>query len=204
MLPQFGYVFAQAGADRNSHNLPLAPPIHQYSNEPPSQKYQQQQQQHQQPPPPPHATEFTPPPSMGFRDSQREDPYYEHMPPSYSAQHPPAPPPPTSSYPPYTQVDPYQSHVEGYRGSEPPYHNHVSMKVYNQMDEPVYRYEEEQRWHADSENYQNPYHDQRQAYAQDWSDGKFDVTSSLLISISSLELTFLKNHQHRWYGHCRK
>ncbi|KAJ2957171.1 hypothetical protein NQZ79_g7062 [Umbelopsis isabellina] len=178
MLPQFGYVFAQAGADRNGHNLPLAPPIHQYSNEPPSQKYQQQQQ-HQQPPPPPHAPEFTPPPSMGFRDSQREDPYYEHMPSSYSAQHPPAPPPPASSYPPYTQVDPYQSHVEGYRGSEPPYHNHVSMKVYNQMDEPVYRYEEEQRWH-DSENYQHPYHDQRQAYAQDWSDDGMDIVESRL------------------------
>jgi hypothetical protein len=174
MLPQFGYVFAQAGADRNGHNVPLAPPMHQYSNEPPSQKYQP-------PPPPPHASEFTPPPSLGYRDSQKDDPYYEHMPSSYSSQHAPAPPP-ASSYPPYTQVDPYQSHVEGYRGSEPPYHNHVAMKVYNQMDEPVYRYEDEQRWHGDSENYPHPYHDQRQPYAQDWSDGKLMASLTVFIS----------------------
>lgn len=162
MLPQFGYVFAQAGADRNSHNAPPAPPLHPYTNDS-SQKYQQS-----------HAPErFTPPPSLPYRDSQRDDRYYEHAPQqSYASQQ--QPPPPSSAYPQYTQVDPYQAHTEGYRGSEAPYFNHVSMKVYNHMDEPMYRYDDEQRWHPDNEAYnQHAYHEQRQQYAQDWSDGTF-------------------------------
>jgi hypothetical protein len=157
MLPQFGYVFAQAGADRNGHNPPLHP-YHSDSN----QKYQQQ----------PHVQErFTPPPpNPSYRDSQRDERYYEHMTPSYSSQQ--QPPPPSSAYPQYSQVDPYQNHTESYRGSETPYYNHVSMKVYNHMDEPMYRYDEYQRWHPENDSYnQHSYHDQRQQYGQDWSDG---------------------------------
>ncbi|GAB5585818.1 hypothetical protein Unana1_00718 [Umbelopsis nana] len=169
MLPQFGYVFAQAGADRNSHNAPPAPPLHPYTNDS-SQKYQQS-----------HAPErFTPPPSLPYRDSQRDDRYYEHAPQqSYASQQ--QPPPPSSAYSQYTQVDPYQAHTEGYRGSEAPYFNHVSMKVYNHMDEPMYRYDDEQRWHPDNEAYnQHAYHEQRQQYAQDWSDDGMDIVESRL------------------------
>ncbi|KAH8551594.1 Sds3-like-domain-containing protein [Umbelopsis sp. PMI_123] len=166
MLPQFGYVFAQAGADRNGHNPPLHP-YHSDSN----QKYQQQ----------PHVQErFTPPPpNPSYRDSQRDERYYEHMTPSYSSQQ--QPPPPSSAYPQYSQVDPYQNHTESYRGSETPYYNHVSMKVYNHMDEPMYRYDEYQRWHPENDSYnQHSYHDQRQQYGQDWSDDDMDIVESRL------------------------
>jgi hypothetical protein len=40
------------------------------------------------------------------------------------------------------------------------------------MDEPMYRYDEYQRWHPENDSYnQHSYHDQRQQYGQDWSDG---------------------------------